>query len=48
MTWLLGAALLVALWLARPRPLVRRDRGVYLSEKWRLDHLYSDGKNGRL
>jgi hypothetical protein len=48
MTWILGAALLVVLYLARPRPLLPRDRGVYLSEKWRLDHLYTDGKNGRL
>jgi hypothetical protein len=47
MTWLLGGCLLVALWLMRPRPLLPRGRGVYLSEKWRLDHLYTDGKNGR-
>jgi hypothetical protein len=46
-TWLLAAALLVALWLARHRPLLPRDRAVYVSEKWRVDHLYTDGKNGR-
>jgi hypothetical protein len=48
MTVVLIGALLVALWLARPRPLVPRDRAVYLSEKWRLDHLYTRGKHGHL
>jgi hypothetical protein len=47
MTFVLGGCLLVALWLARPRPLLPRNRGVYLSEKWRLDHLYNAGKNGK-
>jgi hypothetical protein len=47
MTWLLAGVLLVAIWLARPRPLLRRDRGVYLSERWQRDHLYHTGKNGR-
>jgi len=45
-TFVLVGALLVAIWLARPRPLLPRDRAIYLSEKWRLDHLYNAGKNG--
>ena len=46
MTLALAAALLIALWVARPRPLLPRDRGVYLSERWQRDHLYDDGKRG--
>jgi hypothetical protein len=48
MTLFFAIVLLVAIWLARPRPLLPRDRGVYLSEKWRLDHLYTDGKSRNL
>jgi hypothetical protein len=47
MTWLLGGCLLVVIWLARPRPLLPRDRATYVSDKWRLDHLYNAGKNGK-
>jgi len=46
MTFILAGALLVALWLARPRPLLPRDRGVYLSERWQRDHCYDHGKHG--
>lgn len=36
--------LLVAIWLARPRPLIPYDRRMQMSEKWRIDHLYENGK----
>jgi hypothetical protein len=46
MTAVLIAMLGVALWLARPRPLLPRDRADRMSDRWRLDHLYTHGKHG--
>lgn len=44
MTAGLALLLLIALWLARPRPLVPRERGMRMSDRWRTDHLYTIGK----
>ena len=48
MTLALVGVLIVALWLARPRAMLPRERGMRLSDRWRLDHLYTDGKHGQL
>jgi hypothetical protein len=32
------------LWLARPKPLVPRERGMQMSDRWRIEHLYELGK----
>jgi hypothetical protein len=47
MTAALLVALGVVLWLARPRPLLPRDQGDHMSDRWRLDYLYNQGKQGR-
>lgn len=46
MTVLMVAALVIALCLARRRPLMPRARGQRVSDRWRTDHLYDDGKHG--
>jgi hypothetical protein len=44
MTLVLALALVVVCWLARPRPLLPRDRRDHVSTRWLRDHFYSDGK----
>lgn len=45
---LAGAIVLLVVFVLawRGRPLVPRDRTPQMSDRWRLDHLYTNGKHG--
>lgn len=44
MTLVLGLALVLVVWFARPPRLLSRDRGDHVSDRWLRDHVYDHGQ----